>query len=224
VQQIYGPLRFLQIYVLSGLAGAGAELTVAAYAHEGVSVSLIGASAACFGVLMAFAAARPQEQIVALVYFVIPIRAQLRTFALVLVGANLALGLLALAEMLPEWLTGGGMVAYFAHLGGAATGWYFARTLVKEEARNEFMAAVQDSPIRRRRREMARVTRRPVVEVDLDAAREQNASNDPVIDLMRNEVDPILDKISEQGIHSLTDEERRTLDRASRQMRRERKG
>jgi hypothetical protein len=59
---------------------------------------------------------------------------------------------------------------------------------------------------------------RPVVEVDMEAVRKQNPRNDPVIDLIRDEVDPILDKISIQGMHSLTDDERRTLDRASRQI------
>ena len=65
---------------------------------------------------------------------------------------------------------------------------------------------------------MARAVRQPVVDVDVEAVRRRNPTNDPVVDLIRDEVDPILDKISEQGMTSLTDDERKILERASRQM------
>ncbi|HRJ11576.1 MAG TPA: hypothetical protein PLP58_23560, partial [Prosthecobacter sp.] len=60
--------------------------------------------------------------------------------------------------------------------------------------------------------------RRPVIEMDMEAMRRKNPKNDPVVDLMRDEVDPILDKISAHGMHSLSEEERRTLERASRRI------
>jgi hypothetical protein len=59
---------------------------------------------------------------------------------------------------------------------------------------------------------------RPLVEDDRETGRKQPPNKDSATDFMRDEVDPILDKISSQGLHSLTDDERRTLDRASRQM------
>ena len=62
-----------------------------------------------------------------------------------------------------------------------------------------------------------------IVELDEEAIRRQNPRRDPVVDLMRDEVDPILDKITDQGMHSLTDEERRILSRASRQISRKEK-
>ncbi len=119
---------------------------------------------------------------------------------------------------LPRSMSSGGAVtAYFAHLGGAAAGWYYARTL----GYGGVPAGVDKDWLetrRRRRPELARARRRPVLDVDLEAVRRQNPRNDPVVDLMRDEVDPILDKISDHGMHSLTDDERRILERASRQM------
>jgi len=40
----------------------------------------------------------------------------------------------------------------------------------------------------------------------------------PEVDLIGDEVDAILDKISAHGLESLTEQERRTLERASRRM------
>jgi membrane associated rhomboid family serine protease len=223
VQEIYGGARFLQVYVLSGIFGAAVELALVALREGPASAPLIGASAACFGVLMAFVAARPHEPIVALVYFVIPVRARLRTVALWLLGINFAMGVLALAELTPEWLAGGdGVVAYFAHLGGAVAGWVWARgAQMRQLGVMPPGGALEPAP-RRRRPQLARAVRRPVVELDTEALEQQNPRRDPVVDLMKDEVDPILDKITEQGMHSLTDDERRTLERASRQIRRRR--
>jgi hypothetical protein len=54
------------------------------------------------------------------------------------------------------------------------------------------------------------------IEIERELKHENDPEMDLVIDLMRDEVDPILDKISDFGITSLTDEERRILERASR--------
>ena len=58
--------------------------------------------------------------------------------------------------------------------------------------------------------------RHPEVEVDMEAVLRENPGRDPLLDLMRDEVDPILDKINDYGMGSLTDDERRALQRASR--------
>jgi tetrahydromethanopterin S-methyltransferase subunit B len=55
------------------------------------------------------------------------------------------------------------------------------------------------------------------LELDLDTPRKPS---NPTADIIREEVDPILEKISEQGMSSLTDDERRTLERASREINR----
>jgi hypothetical protein len=52
------------------------------------------------------------------------------------------------------------------------------------------------------------------LEIDADSVPPRN----PTADVIREEVDPILEKISEQGMASLTDDERRILERASREI------
>jgi hypothetical protein len=187
---------------------------------QDTSATLIGASDACFGVLTALAVAVPEERLVALLFFVIPLKTTLKRATLFLVGLNAVLALLSVVDLLPGWLAGGGgMVAYFAHLGGAASGWLLARSILSGSSQQLIAdSGFWEPRIRRRRPEMARATRRPVVEMDSEALAENRPASDPVVNLMRDEVDPILDKITEQGLHSLTEEERRTLERASRQM------
>ena len=50
----------------------------------------------------------------------------------------------------------------------------------------------------------------------MEAVRRENPTNNPLFDLMKDEVDPILDKINDFGMSSLTEAERRSLERASR--------
>jgi hypothetical protein len=140
--------------------------------------------------------------------------------AAVAVGINLVLGLAGLI-----WAgMPGGQVAYFAHIGGAVTGWYYIRMLgfggnpltyrqlwnPKSDSRpSSPRAQLELVPTKRRRLSID-------LEIDHEAARRRNPSGDPSVDVMQEEVDPILDKISAEGLNSLTDDERRTLERASR--------
>lgn len=216
VQDLYGPRHFVLIYVLSGLIGAALQIVLSAYVLHEPSISLIGASASVMGLIFAYAIAMPREEVTMLLAFVIPVRFSLWGLAKFLLITNSLFAILAVFNQLPDWLSGGSQVAYFAHVGGALAGWYYSRTLGYGGTQPGFGSSA--SPRRVRRSPVLANVYRPVVEVDLEAARKHNPHNDPVIDLIRDEVDPILDKISIQGINSLTDDERRTLDRASRQI------
>lgn len=219
VQAIYGPRHFLQIYLISGVVGAALQMAVGAYVFGDTVTHLVGASGACMGLLLALAVAIPEEQITLMLYFIVPVRLRLITLARFLLLLNGALAALDLLQILPGWLSDGAAVAYFAHIGGALAGWYYARTLGYGGIPVLRLHERPTEARRQRRMEMARSTRhRPVVDVDVEAARRRNPTNDPKVDIMRDEVDPILDKISEQGLHSLSDEERRILERASREM------
>lgn len=215
VQDLYGPRHFVLIYVLSGIIGAMLQIVLSAYVMNEPHTTLIGASASVMGLLLAYAVAMPEEEITLLLAFIIPVRARLWSMARFLLFINILFGVMDMLGALPAWLSGGsGHVAYFAHVGGALVGWYYARSLGYGNL-PAWLSQPQPSEKIRRRPAMAR-TRRPVVEIDMEAVRRQNPNNDPVLDLMRDEVDPILDKISDFGITSLTDEERRILERASR--------
>ena len=81
-----------------------------------------------------------------------------------------------------------GDVGHIAHLGGAAAGWFYARRL-------GFGGSLWIFHILRDRRRI----------------RERRARMEPE-QFISEEIDPILDKISREGIHSLTREERRVLE------------
>jgi membrane associated rhomboid family serine protease len=222
IQQIFGGAHFIRIYLLGGLLGAALEIAVRAWFGGPEGVYLVGASASVFGLFLALAVTLPQEVFTALIYFIIPVRVRMWKLAAFAVGINLVLGLGGLLwDQMP-----GANVAYFAHLGGALTGWYYIRMLGfggspltyrqlwsqqpdsrPRPPRSQFELVPSPSPRRRLSVDL---------EIDHEAARKRNPSGDPAADVMQEEVDPILDKISEQGLHSLTPDERRTLERASR--------
>ncbi len=213
VQDLYGGRNFMVIYMLAGLVGAAVEMALSAYVLKTTSVPLMGAAAPVLGLLLAYAVAMPEEELP-----LVPVT--LWTFARALMAVNVLLAAVTLAGPAAHWLPLGD-VAYFAHLGGGLAGWYFARSLGYGgvpvhllQARDRAGSSV------RRRPEMARARRprRPVVDVDMDAVRRENPRNDPLVSLMKDEIDPILDKINDHGMGSLTDDERRALERASRRL------
>ena len=215
VQSLLGPRNFLFIYFISGLVGAALQLVVYWYAYEGQSIDIVGSSASACGLLLAYASVMPEERITTLLYFIIPISARLWTLAVGLMAIELVLGLAALfwTDANDLW----GQNAYFAHLGGAFAGWNFVRLLGYGGNPMTYERLWRDRvPSRPARREVARVRRaaaRP--EMDFDAARrkQQQTRNDhPIMD----DVDRILDKISTHGMTSLSDDEKRVLDDASR--------
>ncbi|TDU69241.1 membrane associated rhomboid family serine protease [Prosthecobacter fusiformis] len=210
VQDVYGGRNFVWIYLVSGLVGAAVEMAISAYLLHTTSTVLIGAAAPVLGLLLAYAVAMPEEEVPLFTF-------NLWTFTKGLMLVNLLLAGLTLWGNLPEWLPVGD-VAYFAHLGGGLAGWYFARSLGYGGVHAHRVRNIQAAgSTLRRRPEMARV-RRPAVEVDMEAVRRENPHNDPLVNLMKDEIDPILDKINDHGMGSLTDDERRALDRASRRL------
>lgn len=213
VQELFGGRNFLWIYLTAGIVGAAFEMAISAYFLDSTSVLIMGASASALGLLLAYAVAMPDDEIPY-------IPGNLLTLAKLLMGVNVLLAGLSLVVDLPTWLTFGD-VAYFAHLGGGLTGWYFALSLGYGRVyapRPGLRRPVGSSLRRRPQMARARLPRRPVVEVDMEAVRRENPHNDPLVSLMKDEIDPILDKINDHGMGSLTDDERRALERASRRL------
>lgn len=99
LEQAWGSSRFLRFYFACGLGGAVFSFIFA------YNTRVIGASAAAYGILIAYAIMFPNRRL--LLYFVFPIKA--RTLAIALVVISLVLG-----------LRGTGNIAHFAHLGGIA--------------------------------------------------------------------------------------------------------
>jgi membrane associated rhomboid family serine protease len=219
VLALLGTRNFLNIYFLSGLVGAAAELFIRAYAKGDMQTPIIGASACGFGLFMALAVMFPQEEITALIYFIFPVKLRLWTMAMIMLGLSVAMGLFFLFFMNE---TEAATWANFAHLGGALTGWYYLRLIGYGGSPMTYERLWREKPTATfgRRQQMVKARHRRLsedLELDLDTPRKPS---NPTADIIREEVDPILEKISEQGMSSLTDDERRTLERASREINR----
>ena len=105
LENIWGPKRFLNYYLLCGLGAAALQLGIFYYNGEGAR--LLGASGAVFGLLLAFAMMFPNTELQ--LYFVIPVKAK-----------YLVIGY-ALFELYNGFFSNDN-VAHFAHLGGLVVG------------------------------------------------------------------------------------------------------
>jgi len=220
LEHLWGAKKFLVFYFLSGLCGL---ICYTLFFRDSGSL-LIGASGAIFGVMGAYALQWPKQEM--LLMFVIPMRVM--TLVLLLVGYNLAMGLFGLVG-------GGTDVAYFAHLGGFIVAWLYMRTppSVSIEQLRQRISQVPDSedPPRAIPRALPR-SRERVEEVDeivakskaLAAKRPAAATPTrklPSRDLKAEDVNRVLDKISAEGLDSLTSEERSILEEMSRRLRKQ---
>ncbi|MFN7141282.1 MAG: DUF6576 domain-containing protein, partial [Limisphaerales bacterium] len=105
-------------------------------------------------------------------------------------------------------------IAHAAHLGGMLFGLAYVRWAIHSSIKISFpWRSFKHSP---RRQYMRPPTpAKPAAPIRSKAASEQDL---PPEEFISQEVDPILDKISSQGIHSLTDRERRILEAARKKM------
>jgi membrane associated rhomboid family serine protease len=146
VEERLGSRSFLYLYMISGIAGALLSLIM------GPSAAVLGASAAVFGVMLAFAWFWPDAPIH--LWGVLPIQAR----TLVIITTVLSL-----------WSGLGGVrsnVAHFAHLGGYAGAFLYLKWL--DRKRGEFKKrATAAAPVRE-----LKFTKRP--EVDLQKVHEVN--------------------------------------------------
>jgi membrane associated rhomboid family serine protease len=111
VERLFGTSRFVRFYVLCALGGALAHWSAAGFGFN--AGSMIGASAAVFGVMYAFAHAWPRTMI--LFFGVVPM--QVKWYVIGFAALSLVFG-----------VTGSNAgVANWAHLGGFATGWLLVR-------------------------------------------------------------------------------------------------
>jgi membrane associated rhomboid family serine protease len=150
IERYWGSREFLKYYFITG-CGAG---IVNVIVQPGLTIPTIGASGAIFGLIIAFAMAFPDREI--LLYFFIRMKA--KHFAL-LVGGLEVLALLLMPRA---------PVARFAHLGGLLVGYIYIRRerllyLIKRKAgsmRSQFEEARIERERERRsrmRREMDRI-------------------------------------------------------------------
>lgn len=198
LMQLIGPRKLLRVYLLGGLAGG--FLQVAYNFLVGPDALVVGASGAVMAILIATAAIVPHQSFQLLLFFVLPIRMTLRTLALIVIAMD--------AITLIVVLTGqGSNIAVFAHIGGMLFGWLYVRSGA---------ATATARPRRKRRRKKpSPKPGRFGIRILRDGEGSPPTDSTERKPFVTNDVDAILDKINEQGFQSLTEDERKILEKSS---------
>ena len=124
VEWAVGKTRFVILYFCSGIIGGLLQVAAALLWPDYFGGSVVGASAGVSGVIASFAMLFPEQHLVMLLFFVIPVNMRAKSL-LWLVLAITALGIGFPASRLA--LIFGRNVAHCAHLGGILTGLAFTR-------------------------------------------------------------------------------------------------
>lgn len=215
LEQAWGGRAFIKYYVAAGMGAVLLSMLLIPVVPEIGSASVVGASGAVYGLLLGFAMRWPEAPVY--IWGVLPIR------------AKWLVGIVGVVTFVSTFSGGGDGVAHWAHLGGFATGFLYlkwgdrfertVRTLWKRlprRVRKPFGGADRGS--------------RPGADISVEdggalssgggsrsggSSRPtgRRAPGDEEDDLDR--VNELLDKIREQGIESLTAEEREFLDEVS---------
>jgi membrane associated rhomboid family serine protease len=194
VEHRLGGRAFILYYLYCGIGAAVLCLLLSGFMAS-AAVPVVGASGAVLGVAVAFAMLWPDAE---LLVFPLPMPVKARTFILVMVGLEVILSQVAPNDG----------IAHLAHIGGAGFGFLFVR----------LQALSRRSP-----HQPPRPVERVVMVQSGAAEPERRTPPTPLrprrradADPVAAEVDRVLDKISEQGMNSLTAAERRFLDEVAR--------
>ncbi len=220
LERAFGTRSFAYFYLWCGLGGAIFHLL---FVHGG---GVVGASGAVVGVVVAYALRWPDEEVYIL--GVVPMKA--RWLAVWTIAVNVGM---ALADM-----TGyaNSTTAWMTHVGGVVFAWLYlhAPTGPNLDRIRLHVATVPDdpmpypNPIPRTRRPVRRERHEEPPQTADDAVSESNALMPrhpaPMLQLLQerewtDDVNALLDKISREGLQSLTPSERRLLDEVSRRLR-----
>jgi len=199
VEDRLGRTRFLQVYFLSGACGGLLQALLGWPFPHHFGMWVVGASAGVFGLITVFALLDPEGVI--LLFFFLPMRAK---YFAVIAAAITLFYVLVPAET---------HIAHAAHLGGMLTGLAFVRWDSIVEAFTPVRRLTQS---RLRPRELMRVPANGGA--SWRRSRKEASTDVSATDFISREVDPILDKISKHGIHSLTPREREILEAARAKM------
>jgi membrane associated rhomboid family serine protease len=192
----WGSRAFVKFYLVA--AAGGALLAMLSPAP------VIGASAAVYGVMLAYAMAWPDNTVY--VWGVFPIK------------VKWLVAILAAMSLLLSVTGAGGGVSHLAHLGGFATAFLYLKSpwapspwgeLPAPQRRKPTAVVAWKAPARKREAAPRSAGAQPI------SARESARMQRELLD----DVDRILDKISTNGLNSLSDAERERLNEVSRRYR-----
>lgn len=199
VEEALGAKKFLCVYIFSGIAGGLLQVLLTVLLPRHADIPVVGASAGVCGLIAVYCSMHPMEELRTWIYF-FPITVRARFFLIFLTCLS------AYGALVPF-----DNVAHGAHLGGILLGLGYVRW--KDFVDERFAGLSSKLSFRKSSNY-------------IPGSRAKNSRRNPI--RVRNEreaeefisasVDPILDKISAQGIHSLTDRERKILEAARKKM------
>jgi membrane associated rhomboid family serine protease len=211
VENILGSGAMLKLYLLSGTLGGllqvALQLALWRSFPDYYGSGVLGASAGVFGLIAAFAIHAPDNPITLLLFFILPVTFPAKVL-LIVEGGIALMGVLAPLLKMPGLA---GNVAHAAHLGGMLTGMAWMRWSMTPHQSFEFWRPFS------KRRAPKRIPAGPSPKRAVKTAKKK-AEELPPADFISQEVDPILEKISAHGIHSLTARERQILEAARSKM------
>lgn len=211
LENMWGSTKFLVFYLLSGI-GAGLFHIFLSPVFSGGAAPTIGASGAVYGIMLAFAFFFPDRPIY--LYFLLPIR------------AKYLIGFLIIIEFLSVGTPS--IVAHLAHIGGALTALIFI--LLDRKYRFNIEGWWKDlkrkvdsqSTTNRNFKNSGTTFRKPKIftssKNNVEDAKFFDINNPSENDedvVTQEEIDRILDKISQTGYQNLTEREKRILFEAS---------
>jgi membrane associated rhomboid family serine protease len=191
----WGSKKFLIYYLLCGIGAGLTNLFISPL--FGPAAPTVGASGAIYGVLIAFGMMYPDRPI--FVYFFLPIRAKYFVILYILIE------LITLANRTPDG------IAHFAHLGGAAVGMIFILIDQRSSFLQNFARKTTDRVFTSNSNNYNYQYRK---ETTSDAEFFEMKNEDAI----QKNIDEILDKISQHGYQSLTEEEKRMLFESSQKL------
>jgi membrane associated rhomboid family serine protease len=184
LEERWGSREFIKFYLICGFGGALLSFVTP-------HAAIIGASAAVFGVMLAFAMNWPDTPIY--IWGIFPVKA--KWLVVIMVAFSMLSALQSPADGVAHW----------AHLGGFAAAFLYLKL--------DFRAGL---PFKK----LKRMINRPKLTVVQGAPPPPPKPKARRVDeRIYDDVDKVLDKISTQGIASLTPEEKKLLDEVSRKYR-----
>jgi membrane associated rhomboid family serine protease len=198
IENMWGAKKFLTFYLLAGVVAGLCHLFISPLLGASPAPT-IGASGAVYAVLIGFALFFPERYI--FLYFLIPIKAKY------LIGFLIVFEFLAINSAHSN-------IAHLAHLGGALTGflfiWFDKSSHIDLKAmirRNKFKSSASSG------------SKYNIFDKDDDVQEAKfydiKDSKEDTIDVTQEEIDRILDKISQSGYQNLTAREKKILFEAS---------
>ncbi len=205
IENMWGSQKFLIFYLMCGVAAGISQLIFPPLFNEQLAPT-IGASGAIFGVLIAFAMVFPNRYI--FLYFFIPIKAKY------LIIGYILLELYAVPQ--------GGSVAHLAHLGGALAG--FIYIMVDKKTTFSLGNIFRGSSNKPKSpynpfggiKDAFKHKEKDVQEARFYEIKDEDKTGKD--ELSQEEIDRILDKISQSGYQNLSEKEKKILFEASKKM------